>query len=137
MITEAGIADEAGIVALWHACELTRPWNNPEEDFRRALATATATVLVLRVAQETAGSVMAGFDGHRGWIYYLAVAPAHRRRGHAAALLAAATNWLQRRGCPKVELMVRAGNEQASALYRKLGWEKQAVDVYGIWTEKN
>jgi ribosomal protein S18 acetylase RimI-like enzyme len=137
MIAEAGIGDEADVVALWHACELTRPWNNPEADFRRALATSTATVLVFWIGGAIEGSVMAGFDGHRGWIYYLAIAPVHRRSGHATALLEAATDWLRSQGCPKVELMVRAGNEQAAALYRKLGWEKQPVDVYGIWTEKN
>lgn len=148
VISEAGLADEAETVALWHACALTRPWNNPEADFKRALATPTATVLVLRLPGDAvagdsvagdlvAGSVMAGFDGHRGWIYYLAVAPAHRRAGHAAAMLAAARRWLARQGCPKVELMVRAGNDEAAALYRKLGWEKQPVDVYGIWTETN
>jgi ribosomal protein S18 acetylase RimI-like enzyme len=137
MIVEASPGDEAEIVQLWQACGLTRPWNDPHADFRRALATPTATVLQLRIDGALAGSVMAGFDGHRGWIYYLAVAPEARRTGHATALLQAATDWLRAQGCPKVELMVRAGNDEAAALYRKLGWEKQPVDVYGIWTETN
>jgi ribosomal protein S18 acetylase RimI-like enzyme len=137
MIVEAGPADEAGIVRLWQSCGLTRPWNDPHADFRRALATPTATVFKLAIEGTLAGSAMAGFDGHRGWIYYLAVAPQARRAGHASALLQAATDWLRTLGCPKVELMVRAGNDEAAALYRKLGWEKQPVDVYGIWTETN
>jgi ribosomal protein S18 acetylase RimI-like enzyme len=137
MIVAADRGDEADVVSLWHVCELTRPWNDPHADFQRALATPTATVFQLKIEESLVGSVMTGFDGHRGWIYYLAVLPDHRRSGHATALLQAAMDWLRSQACPKVELMVRAGNHEAAALYQKLGWEKQPVDVYGIWTEKN
>jgi ribosomal protein S18 acetylase RimI-like enzyme len=137
MIVEADSGDEAAVVALWHACSLTRPWNDPAADFKRALATPTSTVLLLRTDDRLVGTVMAGFDGHRGWIYYLGVMPDARRQGTATRLLEAATDWLARRGCPKVELMVRSGNAEAVALYSKLGWEKQPVDVYGIWTERD
>lgn len=137
MIVQATAADAAETVQLWEACGLTRPWNDPQADFHRALATATSTVFLFKGQSGLKGSAMAGFDGHRGWIYYLAVAPDERNRGIATELLRAATNWFRDQGCPNVELMVRSGNDAASELYVKLGWEKQPVDVYGIWTETN
>ena len=80
-LREAAPADEAAVVALWHACELTRPWNDPAADFARALAFAGSTIVVAELDGEAIGTAMTGFDGHRGWIYYLAVHPACRRRG--------------------------------------------------------
>ncbi len=76
---------------------------------------------------------MAGFDGHRGWLYYLAVAKAQRRSGLATLLIANATDWLRTLDCPKVELMVRDDNLEAAALYETLGWQQQPVSVYGLW----
>jgi ribosomal protein S18 acetylase RimI-like enzyme len=75
---------------------------------------------------------MAGFDGHRGWIYYLGVKPARRREGIARRLIDACADWLRWHDCPKVELMLRDGNA-ASALYERLGWELQPVRVYARW----
>lgn len=131
-IRPAGAADRDAVVALWHACDLTRPWNDPEGDFDRALGHAAATIFVAEQEARIAGTVMAGFDGHRGWIYYLGVAPARRGEGLARRLLDAACDWLGAQGCPKVELMVREGND-AAALYRRLGWEPQGVQVFGRW----
>lgn len=135
MIREATPADTATIVALWQACGLTRPWNDPAADIALALHNPTSTILL---AEEDAliGTVMAGFEGHRGWIYYLATLPDRRGQGIAARLLDTAQNWLADLGCPKVELMVREGNE-AAGLYEHLGWEKQAVAVYARWLRKD
>jgi ribosomal protein S18 acetylase RimI-like enzyme len=124
--------DEAeAVVALWRACGLTRPWNDPGADLRLALTTPTSTVFVARDADRLTGSVMAGFDGHRGWIYYLAVDPAVRRQGLGRVLMAAAGDWLRERGAPKLQLMVRDGNEEALAFYAALGLETQPVVVLG------
>jgi ribosomal protein S18 acetylase RimI-like enzyme len=124
--------DEAGaVVALWRACGLTRPWNDPDADLAMALATATATVLMATDGERLTGSVMVGFDGHRGWVYYLAVDPAARRAGLGRALMAAAEAWLRERGAPKVQLMVREGNEEALGFYAALGLEPQPVVVLG------
>ncbi|WOF44698.1 GNAT family acetyltransferase [Sphingopyxis indica] len=131
-IRPARASDGAAVVALWRACDLTRPWNDPQADFDRALGHAAATVLVAEQGSAIAGTVMAGFDGHRGWIYYLGVAPARRGEGLARRLLDAACDWLRGQGCPKVELMVRDGND-AATLYRHLGWEPQGVQVFGRW----
>ncbi|WP_228386832.1 GNAT family acetyltransferase [Ornithinicoccus halotolerans] len=119
-------------VALWHDCGLTRPWNDAEADARRALAGPASTVLAA-LAPEGAllGTAMVGHDGHRGWVYYLAVAPGARRRGTGRALMAAAEQWLRRRGAPKVQLMVRDGNEQAHGFYAALGYTDQETTVLG------
>ena len=131
-IREATPADGEAVVALWHACDLTRPWNDPHADFARALGYPGATVLLLEDGATVAGSVMVGYDGHRGWIYYLAVEPDSRGGGQATALIDASCSWLVARGCPKVELMVRDGNP-AARLYERLDWERQPVRVYARW----
>ena len=130
-IRTATTADAEAAIALWHACALTRPWNDPAADFTRALAGPSSTVLVLEHAGMVIGSVMAGDDGHRGWLYYLAVDPAHQRQGHARALVDAACRFLRAQGCPKVELMVRQGNA-AAGLYPRLGWQRQEVEVWAL-----
>ncbi|KCZ97097.1 acetyltransferase [Hyphomonas polymorpha PS728] len=79
------------------------------------------------------GSVMAGHDGHRGWVYYLAVEPAHQGRGAGRELMEEAGLWLASRGAPKIELMVRDGNDRAEKFYEALGFERQDVKVYGKW----
>ncbi|MBN8849746.1 MULTISPECIES: GNAT family acetyltransferase [unclassified Sphingomonas] len=131
MIAEASLADTAALVALWEACGLTRPWNPPTRDIARALAGPASTILVARRDGAVAGSVMAGHDGHRGWVYYLAVAPDARRAGLGRALMDAAEAWLRERGAPKLQLMVRTGNEEALAFYRALGFVDQPVAVLG------
>ncbi|WP_294322631.1 GNAT family acetyltransferase [uncultured Sphingomonas sp.] len=131
MIADAGADDAAAVVALWHACGLTRPWNDPDADFARALNGATSTILVARQGEGTVGSVMVGHDGHRGWLYYLAVRPDLREQGIGAALFDAAEHWLRIRSVPKVQLMVREDNDAALAFYDRIGLERQGVVVLG------
>ncbi len=119
-------------VAIWDACGLTRPWNDPVADFRRALDHDSSTIIVADHDARIVGTVMAGFDGHRGWIYYLGVLPDRRGSGIARQLLDAGCDWLRHRGCPKVELMLREGNP-AEGLYEHLGWERQDVHVFARW----
>ena len=119
------------LVALWEDCGLTRPWNDAAADARLALEGPASTILGIRNEGALVGSVMVGFDGHRGWVYYLAVAPGHRRSGLARALMAAAEDWLRERGAPAVRLMVRQENALASGFYRALGYETQQVATLG------
>lgn len=129
---EAATADDAeAVVALWQACGLTRPWNDPGADFVRALGDAASAVLVARSGAGVTGSVMTGFDGHRGWVYYLAVAPHARGAGLGRALMAAAEAWLAARGAPKIQLMVRDDNDAAIGFYEALGLERQKVVTLG------
>ncbi|QIF81326.1 GNAT family acetyltransferase [Brevundimonas sp. 'scallop'] len=123
--------DEADVIGLWSACGLTRPWNDPAQDLKLARDTATSIVLVATNADQIVGSVMTGFEGHRGWVYYLAVDPRHRGTGLGRRLMTAAEDWLMTQGAPKLQLMVRAGNRAALTFYERLGLERQDVVVMG------
>ena len=131
MIVPLGTGDIAALVALWEACGLTRPWNDPARDARLAMDGATSAVLGMRDGDALIASVMVGFDGHRGWVYYLAVAPDRRREGLGRQLMEAAEAWLRERDAPKLQLMVRTGNEAALGFYRALGLEAQEVVTFG------
>ena len=115
-------ADEAAVVALWQACGLTRPWNEPHRDIATKLTTQPELFLVGTLKETVLASAMVGFDGHRGWLYYLAVDPAHRRAGHGRALVREAERLLAERGCPKLNLQVRTDNAALIDFYRKLGY---------------
>ena len=123
-------ADEAAVIALWQRCNLTRPWNDPRKDIRRKQAVQPELFILAECQGRIVGSVMAGYDGHRGWINYLAVDPAQQRRGIATQLMAEAERGLRALGCPKINLQVRAGNAEAVAYYRALGFvEDQVVSL--------
>jgi ribosomal protein S18 acetylase RimI-like enzyme len=115
-------SDREPLVALWSACDLTRPWNDPNLDIDRKLASDAAGLLILEEDGQVIGSVMAGYDGHRGWINYLAVRPDCRGRGLGRDLMAAAEGRLRALGCPKVNLQVRASNQAAVEFYRRIGY---------------
>jgi len=118
-------SDEAAVIALWQACDLVRPWNNPHSDIARKLQVNREWFLVAERDGRVVGTVMAGYDGHRGWINYLAVEPAARRGGIGRALMEAAVQRLRAAGCPKLNLQVRSTNAAVIAFYRRLGF---AVD---------
>ena len=125
--------DTDDVVQLWHDTGLTRSWNDPHLDIERKLTIQPELFLVARDprAQAVVGTVMAGYDGHRGWLYYLASSPQHRGAGIARQLVAEAERLLVAMGCPKVQLMVREGNEQALGFYDALGYERFAVSNTG------
>ena len=131
MIAPLGPDHIPALVALWEAGGLTRPWNDPQRDARLAIAGATSTILGVRDGEALIAAVMVGFDGHRGWVYYLAVAPDRRREGLGRQLMAAAEAWLRERGAPKLQLMVRTSNEAALGFYETLGLERQDVVTLG------
>ncbi|PIG08332.1 GNAT family acetyltransferase [Comamonas sp. 26] len=116
-------ADIEAVVQLWNDCGLTRPWNDPHKDIARKLSVSPELFLVGTDDQGLLmATVMVGYDGHRGWINYLAVHPSHQRQGHASQLMQQAEQLLTARGCPKLNLQVRAGNEVVIALYESLGY---------------
>jgi ribosomal protein S18 acetylase RimI-like enzyme len=119
-IRSATPQDEAAVVALWQACGLTVAYNDPVADFRFAMGKPGSDILV---SEDITGSVMVGHDGHRGWLYYVAVAPSERRKGLGRALVAAAEEWLRQRGVPKVHLMVRETNQAVADFYKRLGYD--------------
>jgi ribosomal protein S18 acetylase RimI-like enzyme len=130
-LTVATSGDAPLVIALWHACGLTRPWNDPQSDFNLALETATATILLARDGAAVVGSVMIGFDGHRGWVYYLATHPDRQRQGIGRTLMAAAEDWLRAQAAPKIQLMVRDDNAAALGFYAALGYDVQGVATLG------
>lgn len=117
-------SDEAAVVGLWREVFPDPPaWNDPEADVRRKLAVQRELFLVATLDAEIVGTAMAGYDGHRGWVYYLVVGPRHRRRGIGAALMRNVEERLARLGCPKLNLQVRATNGRVVAFYEKLGYQ--------------
>lgn len=125
-LTEA-MADR--VVDLWHDAELVRPWNDPVSDLRRALDGPASSVLGAFIDAELVGTAMVGHDGHRGWVYYVAVSPDRQRQGIGTALMGAAERWLADRGIPKLNLMVRTDNDRVSHFYRQLGYGRDDVLV--------
>jgi ribosomal protein S18 acetylase RimI-like enzyme len=123
------VAEIAAAAALWEAAGLTRPWNDPVADAHRALAGPASTILAARRDGALVGTVMTGHDGHRGWVYYLAVTPGAQRRGVARQLMAAAENWCAAAGVVRLNLMVRAGNDAVLGFYDRLGYRRSDVVV--------
>ena len=124
-------ADEAAVIALWERCKLTRPWNDARKDVSRKLGVQRELFLVGVESGAIVAAVMAGYDGHRGSVNYLAVDPQHRRRGHGAALMRRVEEILAERGCPKVNLAVRSANAEVIAFYKKLGYAPDDVVPLG------
>ncbi|MBI5160694.1 MAG: GNAT family acetyltransferase [Micrococcales bacterium] len=117
--------DTDAVVALWERCGLTRPWNDPRRDIERKLNEQPELFLVGTVQGEPIASAMAGFDGHRGWLYYLAVHPNHRGAGHARALVEEIERTLTMRGVPKLNLQVRDDNLHALAFWKAMGYTRE------------
>lgn len=121
--------DRAEVIALWQSCDLVMPWNNPQQDIARKCADSPELFFVGRTNGHLVASCMAGYDGHRGWIYYLAVHPDYQRRGYAAQLVAHAERRLSDLGCPKIDLMVRDNNDRVIEFYRAIGYDRDPVVV--------
>jgi ribosomal protein S18 acetylase RimI-like enzyme len=127
--------DFTAVVGLWSDCGLLRPWNDPQQDIDRCLANPSSTILVgAHPRREGLGaSVMLGSDGHRGWLYYLAVAPDLRRQGFGRRAVRAAENWLAERGVGKVMLMLRPDNEAVIDFYRSLDYKIEERVLMAHW----
>ncbi|MDR2255955.1 MAG: GNAT family acetyltransferase [Arthrobacter sp.] len=126
------VLDQAdAAAALWEEAGLVRPWNDPRGDFARAVVGPTSAVLGLVEDGELIASAMVGVDGHRGWVYYVAVAASRRGRGLGRAAMEAAEAWLLAAGAPKVQLMVRGSNAAVLGFYARLGYADQDTVVLG------
>ncbi|UMY18742.1 GNAT family acetyltransferase [Methylobacterium organophilum] len=127
-------ADRAAVKALWAACRLTVPYNDPDTDIDLARGKPGSDVLLGVLPDgRIAASVMVGHDGHRGWLYYVAVDPACRGRGFGRAMVRAAEAWLRDRQVRKAMLMVRPTNAAVRAFYAKVGWEEAPRLVLERW----
>jgi ribosomal protein S18 acetylase RimI-like enzyme len=125
------ISDEEPVISLWQECELTRAWNDPHKDIARKLTVQPELFVVGLEADQLIASAMFGFEGHRGWVNYLAVHPAHQRKGHARTLMQWGEEALKARGCPKINLQVRSSNAAVIALYQSLGYGVDEVTSLG------
>lgn len=122
--------DEASVVSLWQLCELTVPWNNPYKDIARKLKVQPELFLVGMLDSLLIATVMGGYDGHRGWINYLAVHPDFQGQGYAQQVMENVESELRKRGCPKINLQIRSGNARVLAFYQKLGYtDDQALSM--------
>ncbi len=127
------VADRAAAVALWERTGLTRPWNDPAADVDRAIGGPASAVLGAMGAGSLVATAMVGHDGHRGWVYYLAVDPGQQGRGLGRSMMGAAEAWLHDLGVVKVNLMVRHTNPEAVAFYERLGYADAETTVLARW----
>jgi ribosomal protein S18 acetylase RimI-like enzyme len=130
-------SDEEAVIALWRRCGLLRPWNDPQKDVARKLRVQRELFLVGRIDGVIVATVMAGYDGHRGWVNYLAVDPGRRRAGLGRALMLEAERCLGRLGCPKVNLQIRGDNREAIAFYSRIGYREDDVLSFGKRLERD
>lgn len=137
-------ADLSAVIALWDACGLLRPWNDPAADIALCVRSPGAGLFVGGGPEQAGGedgigapwaTIMCGSDGHRGWLYYLAVEPARRRAGIARGMVRHAEAWLAGQGIRKVELMIRPENEAVREFYESLGYEVEPRLVMSRWLE--
>ena len=124
-------SDAAVVIKLWEVCGLTRPWNDPREDIARKMTDRNGAFWVAEDEEVIVAAIMIGYDGHRGSINYLAVAPEQQRSGLGAELMRRAEAFLVERGCPKVSFCVRKNNEAVLAFYQQLGYEIDDIHFLG------
>ena len=125
------VADTEAVVALWRDAGLVVPWNDPYRDIERKLRVQPELFPVAESNGTVMGTAMVGYDGHRGWVNYLAVDEAFRGVGAGAALMAEAERLLTELGCPKLNLQVRATNREVVDFYRHLGYAEDPVVSLG------
>ncbi|MBI5260696.1 MAG: GNAT family acetyltransferase [Bradyrhizobium sp.] len=127
--------DIGSVITLWERCGLTRPWNDPASDIALARRGENSTILVGRDNGVIVATVLVGHEGHRGWVYYLAVDPDCRKQGHGRTMMTAAEDWLRKAGIEKLMLMVRAENEAVKAFYESIGYGQQPRLIFARWLD--
>ena len=129
-------ADIERVVRLWLDCGLTLPWNDPRADIAQARKSGSAEILVAAAKDgNILASVMVGDDGHRGWLYYVAVSPAAQGAGLGGRMVAAGEQWMAKRGIRKSQLIIRAGNAKVRGFYESLGYGEQQRVLMARWLD--
>ena len=123
--------DQDAVVELWQECGLTVPWNDPKKDIRRKLSVQRDMFLIGLVDNKVVATVMAGYEGHRGWINYLAISPAHQKQGYGRRMMDEAESRLRELGCPKINLQIRTSNTDVIDFYKALGYSVDDVVSMG------
>jgi ribosomal protein S18 acetylase RimI-like enzyme len=134
-IADIADADVATVIALWQACGLTRPWNDPTADIALARRGPHSTILIGRDGDAIVATAMVGHDGHRGWVYYVATDPKLRAKGYGRAIMNAAEDWLRAAGIPKLQLLVRPENSGVAAFYQSIGFGEQKILFFTKWLD--
>src|SRR2546421_7825875 len=119
--------DEAAVIELWRRCDLLRPWNDPKLDIQHKVKQNDGLFLVGLLDNEIIATIMAGYDGHRGWLYLVGVDPAQRRQGFAGQMITEAERLLRERGCRKINLQVRESNQQVIEFYKRVDYSIDPV----------
>ena len=124
-------SDEKTVVQIWTDCGLVVPWNNPHKDIERKLRVQSDLFFVGCLGDHIIATVMVGYDGHRGWINYLAVHPQHQQEGIARQMMAHAEASLRAAGCPKINLQVRSTNAEVIEFYKAIKFKLDDVVSFG------
>lgn len=123
-------SDEPDVIELWHRCNLVVPQNDPRKDIAAKLKVQPELFLVGTISGRIVSTAMAGYDGHRGWVYYLAVYPDYQRKGIGRQMMEKVENSLRELGCQKINIQVRSSNESVIYFYEHLGFSND--DVIGM-----
>ncbi|MCP4352169.1 MAG: GNAT family acetyltransferase [Desulfobacterales bacterium] len=126
-IREYQSSDLEMVVELWKICGLIVPWNDPVKDIERKLKVDPDLFLVGELDGDIVASVMGGYEGHRGWINYLAVHPEYQRKGLASQIMQATEQRIKSEGCPKINLQVRESNLEVIKFYESIGYGNDNV----------
>jgi ribosomal protein S18 acetylase RimI-like enzyme len=128
-------ADVPVVIDLWQRCNLARPWNDSGVDIALARRDENSDILIGRDGERIVASVLVGHDGHRGWVYYVAVDPEHQGKDYGRGIMAAAEDWLRARGIEKLMLLVRSDNTQVQKFYERLDYVEQDRVIYAKWLD--
>jgi len=115
--------NQQAVINLWQTCDLVVAWNDPVKDIHRKMLVDPELFLIGEISDEIVATVMGGYEGHRGWINYLAVSPRHQRKGLASAMMEQVEILIQIKGCPKINLQVRGTNTQVIDFYQAIGYD--------------
>lgn len=134
-VTPITDADVPVVIDLWQHCNLARPWNDSAADIALARRDENSDILIGRDGDRIVASVLVGHDGHRGWVYYVAVDPDHQGKDFGRGIMAAAEDWLRARGIEKLMLLVRSDNTKVQKFYEKLDYVEQDRVLYAKWLD--
>ncbi|MFT5598783.1 MAG: ribosomal protein S18 acetylase RimI-like enzyme [Urechidicola sp.] len=115
--------NQQAVINLWQACNLVVAWNDPIKDILRKMLVDPDLFLIGQLSGEIVATVMGGYEGHRGWINYLAVSPEHQRKGYARAMMQQVEVLIREKGCPKINLQVRSTNADVIKFYQAIGYD--------------